>query len=294
MNKPNTVEERCSYAIRPTRDFNIRFPALDDRSQDEETFDASINGETRRLRIHDYDALYNEPGLYEALVYDKLQCRSPQRVVQLLKTVLIDWPTDPSDLRVLDLGAGNGIVAEELRRVGVPYIVGLDLLPEAERSARRDRPDAYDDYLVADLTKLTDGQKEKLTSHRCNSLITVAALGFGDIPPRAFANALNFVSDNGWLAMTIKEDFLHPSDDDSGFAKLVQQMIAERIIEMDAHLRYCHRLSVVGERLFYVAAVARKLTDVPEQMIRAAEKDSAMPDSDLESAGHVATILGQG
>ena len=66
--------------------------------------------------------------------------------IRMLTQVLEDWPQSPSDLRVLDLGAGNGIVAERLTEAGVGHIVGVDLLEEAAQAAERDRPDAYDDY----------------------------------------------------------------------------------------------------------------------------------------------------
>ena len=39
-------------------------------------------------------------------------------------------------------------------------------------------------------------------------MTTVAALGFGDIPPDAFAAAFNLVEDGGHVAFTIKEDFI--------------------------------------------------------------------------------------
>lgn len=253
-----------------SRRYVIRFPdEKGDFSQDQEWFETEIDGETRRLRVHDYAELYNNPGLYEALVYEALQCASPQRIVGMLETVLQDWPTKAEDLRVLDLGAGNGIVAEELRKIGAETIVGLDLLPEAAKAAKRDRPDVYDDYVVADLTKLNDEQRQKLEGYKFNCLTTVAALGFGDIPADAFATAFNFVRDDGWMAMTIKEDFLDTADN-SGFARLVRAMLGEGVLEVQSHHRYCHRVSVEGERIFYVGIIARKLQDIPELMVRSA------------------------
>lgn len=41
-----------------------------------------------------------------------------------------------------------------------------------------------------------------------NCLTSVAALGFGDIPPRAFFEALRLVATNGWVALNLKETFL--------------------------------------------------------------------------------------
>lgn len=234
-----------------------------DLGQDEESFEFRHEGETRRLRIHDYADIYQVPGLYEALVYDKLECTSPPRLADLLANVLPDWPEDPSDLRVLDLGAGNGIMAEELRRIGVGHVVGLDLLPEAALAARRDRPKVYDDYVVVDLTSMPEKEAERLADARFDCLVTAAALGFGDIPPDAFAAAFNLIATQGWLAMTIKEDFLDPHGDGSGFAQLLRSLIDEGIIEIQAYHRYCHRRSVDGDQLFYLAVVARKMSDIP-------------------------------
>jgi SAM-dependent methyltransferase len=280
-------------STRPSGDtagpYRIRFPD-DGRSldQDQEWFEVEHDGQCRRLRIHDYAALYAEPGLYEALVYETLKCRSPRRIVDLLRTVLKDWPGALDKLRILDLGAGNGIVAERLREAGTSHIVGLDLIPEAARAAARDRPGVYDDYLVADLTNLSTGHEQRLSNHSLNCLVTVAALGFGDVPTMAFARAYNFIADGGWLAMTIKEDFLEPSEG-GGFGRLVHQMIAHGTLEVQAHHRYCHRVSIANEKLFYVALVARKLQPVPPWMAAGAA-DTEAPEND--AIGYTSALLG--
>lgn len=252
--------------------FKISFPRPDsDLDQNEEWFVVEDGGRTRRLRIHDYAELYKEPGLYEALVYDALKCTSPERVTDLLEAVLPDWPRDVEELRVFDLGAGNGCVGNVLRGAGVRHIVGLDLLPEAMDAAKRDRPEVYDDYLVADLCQLTDEQADRLRGHRLNCLVTVAALGYGDIPPLAFGTAFNLIESPGWLAMTIKEDFLDERDQ-SGFARLMRRMIDEGVIEVQAHHRYCHRVSIAGEQLFYCAVIARKTRDIPASYLESANE----------------------
>ena len=90
----------------------------------------------------------------------------------------------------------------------------------------------------------------------------MAALGFGDIPPLAFAAAYNLISDGGWIAFTIKEDFLS-DDDGSGFSALIRRMLEEGALELLRERRYQHRLSVAREPLYYLAIVAVKRGDVP-------------------------------
>ncbi len=77
-------------------------------------------------------------------------------MVGLLTEALAAAGVSAETLRVLDLGAGNGIMAEELRAVGAEHAVGVDILSEARDAAERDRPGLYADYLVADLTALDD------------------------------------------------------------------------------------------------------------------------------------------
>lgn len=272
-------------------DFDIRFPDSGaDLDQDEEWFEFNVDGKSRKLRIHDYAQLYEVPGLYEALVYDKLACRSPQRLAKLFATVLADARVDARDLRVLDLGAGNGIVAREFVNLGASFHVGLDLLDEAKLAAQRDHPGLYADYLVSDLSKPSPGDLQRLEQHRLNCLVTVAALGFGDIPPGAFAAAFNAITSNGWLGMTIKEEFLN-TDDDSGFARFIKALIEQGIIRIQAHQRYCHRLSIAGERLYYVAVVARKARDIPASLLN--QLDMRQPSHiNGGNSSHVEMLLG--
>jgi hypothetical protein len=93
-------------------------------------------------------------------------------------------------------------------------------------------------------------------------MTTVAALGFGDIPPAAFAGAFNLIKTPGWLAFNIKDDFVG-ADDASGFSLLIRRMFAEGTIVPLAEKRYRHRLSVRGTPLNYIAYVARKTADIP-------------------------------
>lgn len=243
--------------------FEIRFPkdsgGLD---QHQEWFEVMLNGRARRLRVHDYAALYETPGLYEALVYRTLQCQSPASLVNLLSSVLAGGTTAPADLRVLDLGAGNGVVGEILREAGVGHLVGLDLIPEAAMAARRDRPSVYEDYVVADLTDLAPAQERRLREHDLNCLVTVAALGFGDVPAEAFVTACNLIANGGRVAMTIKDEFLDPQHR-GGFGRLLRRLIDLRFLEIEARHRFRHRVSIAGEELFYVALVGRKLRALP-------------------------------
>lgn len=165
-------------------------------SQDDEwCVVAQPDGSWVEYRFHDYDRIFAVPGLYEKIFYDVLGCDSPRFMVGLLAEALAAAEAPASGLRVLDLGAGNGIMAEELAAVGATYSVGVDILPEAREAALRDRPGLYAGYHVADLTALPAAERDELAAHGLTALTVVAALGFGDIPPAAFRTAYDLVAD---------------------------------------------------------------------------------------------------
>jgi SAM-dependent methyltransferase len=250
-------------------DLRIVLPTLDadlQLDQDEEWCEALVGGKRTRIRFHDYHLIYDIPGLYEGIFYELLECASPRVVRTLLGRVLAEQGIAPHELRVLDVGAGNGMVGEEIRAMGAGTIHAVDIIEEAAAATRRDRPAVYDDYVVADLTDLQPAQRAALEAAELNTMTTVAALGFGDMPPEAFAAAFNLISTPGLLVFNIKEDFVGV-DDPSGFNRLIQRMFAEQILVPLAEEHYRHRLSVRGEPLYYVAYVARKLCDVPESWL---------------------------
>src|SRR3954464_1753236 len=255
---------------RTAQPLSVEFPGDELLDQDVEWCRVTVGGETREIRFHDYHEIYAIPGLYEFLFYERLQCCSPEVVSGLLEQELSDEDVDPASLRVLDLGAGNGMVGEELAEMGVESIVGIDLLPEAKSATERDRPGVYADYHVCDLTELSDELREQLRARDFNSLVTVAALGFGDIPPLAFAEAFNLVADGGFVAFNIKEPFLDDGDP-PGFSKLIGRLLETGMIEQRAEKVYCHRLATNGDELNYVAIVGVKRSDIPETLIAEAE-----------------------
>lgn len=230
-------------------------------SQDEEWCEVTVDGDVRRIRFHDYAEVYTIPGLYERLFYDELACESPQTVCGLLGRALRDRDFAPEELTVLDVGAGNGMVGEELVQLGADSVVGVDIIAEAAMAAERDRPGVYDDYKVIDLTDVPPDDHEDLREFGFNCMTTVAALGFADIPPEAFVTAYDLVEPGGWVAFNIKEDFVS-DEDPSGFARLIQGGLEDGALELAADRVYRHRLSAEGEPLNYVAMVARKRGDL--------------------------------
>ena len=248
----------------------IRLPRVDARNgkpdQDGERCEAVIGGEQRDFRFHDYNEIFKVPGLYEKLFYEQLECCSPSRVIDLLSDVMADSGASLDGLGVLDVGAGNGMVGDELKVRGAGPVVGVDIIPEAREAALRDRPGVYDDYRICDLTDMPEPDEEALRRRRLQVMTLVAALGFGDIPSAAFLKALDLVETPAWIAFNIRDKFLTEKDP-TGFAGLIQDLMARGVLQIEGYRRYGHRKNVAGERLYYVGMVARKLKNLPDDLL---------------------------
>jgi SAM-dependent methyltransferase len=246
----------------------IQFPKPESSSlnQDEAYFYLQGSGGNRQIRFHDYDEIYQVQGLYEQIFYDRLKCTSPEKVATILESSLKQSEDNLSELRVLDFGAGNGMMGEALKKHGVSRLIGVDIIPEAYEATVRDRPGLYDAYYVEDFTNLNEEIKDDIASWQCDCMVTVAALGFGDIPTRAFIEAFNILKAKGWVAFNIKETFFDNTDE-SGFSKMIRELIFSKYLDVYHIERYRHRLSIEGEPLYYFAIAGRKNADVPFEFL---------------------------
>lgn len=246
----------------------IQFPSRNAREleQDEVYFFLKDGDSREKIRLHDYDRIFEVPGLYEQVVYDRLKCQSPLRVAEVLRDSVSQSRDRFSELRVLDLGAGNGMAGDVLKSEGVSRVVGVDIIEQARRAAERDRPGVYDAYYVMDFSALSQDDVEELSAWSLDCLVSVAALGFGDIPAEAFLTAFNAISKEGWVAFNVKETFLDRTDD-TGFSRLIRELLFSEYLDLYHLQRYRHRYSVEGEPLYYFALGGRKTADVPFALV---------------------------
>jgi predicted TPR repeat methyltransferase len=240
-------------------DYDITFPdnacGLD---QDEEYIILKEGNGREKVFLHDYQNIYTIPGLYEAVLYKRLKCRSPEMLCTLLGKAMQnhdDHQREP--LRVLDFGAGNGVAGQNLKiEFRCKTMVGVDILDEAKEAALRDRPELYDEYMVSDFTDLDSQEKATLEAYNFNTLLSVAALGYDHIGTKAFLNAFDLVSANAWVAFNIKDLFLS-NKDSTGFRETIRSLMQDRLHVFELE-RYVHRLSIAEEPLHYIGVVGKK------------------------------------
>jgi SAM-dependent methyltransferase len=248
--------------------YNIKLPVTEPHQldQNEAFFYLVENQREIKVRFHDYGEIYRRPGLYEQLFYQRLKCSSPKKVADILAKVLHENRVEMTELRVLDLGAGNGMLGEQLQASGVARVVGIDICEDARHACERDRPGVYDDYSICDFCRFDPDMRQRMAAWKVDCLACVAALGFGDIPALAFATAFNLVTPGGWVAFNIKESFLLESDT-SGFSQLIKTLLLSDVLEVHHLERYRHRISIDGRPLFYYALVGKKESDIPPVLL---------------------------
>jgi pimeloyl-ACP methyl ester carboxylesterase len=207
------------------------------------------------VHLHDYERIYSVPGLYEHIVQDLLECRSPQTAADALARALAELGIDPAAIVLLDLGAGTGIVGELAGGLGVRAVIGVDALDAARTACLRDRAGIYRDYLVGELAEPSPGLLAQLRGHRPTALISAGAFGGTHAPPAALVNALALLPAGAPVVFTIDERWMQ-SDGAGGFRTQVAQLLSSGRLRLLERSRFQHRLSTAGRPIHYELIVA--------------------------------------
>jgi hypothetical protein len=220
------------------------------RGQDEEALTVTWeDGRTERMRLHEYERVYAIPGLYEEVVQRRLACLSPTVLADALVGAGAAAPSTP---RVFDLGAGNGVMGAELRSRGVELLVGSDNIAAARDAAQRDRPGLYAEYLVGEIDALDP--VALVQRHGLDALVCAGALGLGHITADAFGTLWAAFPPGAVFAASVHEDLARQGGSDFG-DWLADPPAGTEVVGRE---RFCHRLTMAGDGLYYRAVVARK------------------------------------
>lgn len=242
--------------------FKVQLPQDVDKVSPYNEYFILVQGEQKQeIRIHDYETVYKIPGLYEKVVSEMLKCVSPEVVAELFVDTVIQNQGTLDGLRVLDFGAGIGLVGDALARQGVDAIIGVDIIPAAKEAAARDHPDVYQSYYVQDICQPDPQVRTALKKEAPNCLVCVSALDAGHILPGAFTCAFELLPLGGWVALNFKEDLVE-ADDELGLTAFIEQIMEEEWLHVRAQRRYRHRILIDGTPLEYRAVVGQKRGEI--------------------------------
>lgn len=228
----------------------------------EEFFWLTHNGTKRKVRLHDYAEVYRIPHLYEHIM-DRLQAKSHTVLSSLLVDRVTEAGGEASDLVVLEVGAGSGMVGKALADMGIESITGIDILPEAAIAAKREYPGVYENYYVEDMTNPSEKAREALTSRGFNCIVCGSALGFNHIPARGWATAFNALAPNSWLAFNVQKQRWEDKGEAS-FEEWHPWVAKADIFEIVQTHDYQHRFYMDGRSLEYVAIIGTKRGNIEE------------------------------
>ncbi len=208
------------------------------------------DGAEEIVHLHDYARVYACPGLYEHVVQERLECRSPQVAVAALARAIQRCGLDPAGTVLLDVGAGTGLVGELVGPLRFAGVVALDLLAAARDAAMRDRPGAYRDYLVGDLAQPAPALLERLRDEQPGALIAAGALGGAHMPPAALENALALLPAGAPAVFTIDVRWSE-TDAPGGFRASLARLFDSGRLALLERTRFRHRLTTTGAPITY-------------------------------------------
>lgn len=238
-----------------TAPFAVELDTSPGRRQGEERFVLHRDGGTREVVLHDYATVYSVPGLYEEVVQRRLECASPATVADAVVEAGTSLGTAPGDLRAFDLGAGNGVVGEEMTARGVTVVVGADGIPEARDAAHRDRPGMYAHYLVGE--RLDGAEVARLVrEERLTALVAAGAVGEGHVPVDALGELWSAFPPGSVLALTLKDG--GPETGDHDVADVESMLAGFDDTTVVVRRRFRHRFSMAGAELYYLVLAAVK------------------------------------
>jgi hypothetical protein len=213
------------------------------------------DGREEIVHLHDYERIYQVPGLYEHIVQRLLRCRSPELAARGLAHALSRLALDPADIVLLDLGAGTGIVGELASGLGVGTLIGVDALQAARDACLRDRPVIYRDYLIGDLAAPAPELLARLRRHRPTALISAGAFGGTHAPPAALRGALALLPAGAPVVFTIDERWMQ-TDGPGGFKTAFSRLLSSGSLRLLGRSRFEHRVSTTGTPIRYELVVA--------------------------------------
>jgi hypothetical protein len=204
------------------------------------------DGRTEELRLHDYERLYELPGVYEQIVEDRLGCRSPQVFARLLAQTVDRVGWERENVRVIDVAAGNGMSGEALLAERLRPVLGTDIVPAARTAALRDRPGVYGAYRTLDLLDLSPAQRDALAALRADAINCVAPVGEAarQLPPRALTAAVALLAPDALVAYL--HDPSHGVPDPVTDALWAEELGPGVVAEELERRRYVHRRTVNG------------------------------------------------
>ena len=237
--------------------FKIELPRNTDHPDlNEEYVEVTFeDGKKENIFLHDYKRIFQTKGLYEEIFLKTLQCDSNNFVCKKLLDVIHLTNLKPSDCKVLEIGAGNGVTSQTFQENGFNHIVGIDILKESREAAMRDRKEIFEHYFIEDFSNVLPPNARVLLAQKFDILLIVGAIGMGHLNSHSIKTAFNLIHDGGIIVFNIYSNLLKqipPTEFDDMLVKFISH--SDLLLTQE----YIHRKSVDGSDVKYTLFILRK------------------------------------
>lgn len=133
-------------------------------------------------------------------IYDA-ELDKPYRISPILSARVLAGVLPNKEARILDAGAGTGMVGEALAKLGYSNIVGVDLSEEMLEVARNKQV-----YRALHQGNLEEPLKFAATEN-FDAIIAVGVFTFGHVPIEALYNLFPLLKTGGYFLLTVRGDY---------------------------------------------------------------------------------------
>ena len=130
---------------------------------------------------------------YDADLERDFQWSGPQRTVEIFAQYV------PGEARVLDAGAGTGLVGEALSKLGYRNLVAMDLSREMLEEARKKN-------VYRDFHQMVMGEHLEFPTDSFDAIVSVGVLTIGHAPASSLDELVRITTPGGHVAFTLRPD----------------------------------------------------------------------------------------
>ncbi len=130
---------------------------------------------------------------YDADLERDFAYRGPQITIEFIARYL------PGDAKILDAGAGTGLMGELLAEQGYGDIAGIDLSPGMLAEAGKK-------MVYRELRQMVMGEPLDFATDSFDSVVSVGVLTLGHAPPSSFDELIRITRPGGYIIYTLRPD----------------------------------------------------------------------------------------
>ena len=167
------------------------------------------------IKVEEVKQMYNKTASEYEQFYTKTGWTAYLHSAKLLDKVLSKLNFE-KDCKILDVGAGTGLVGNELHKLGYSNLTGIDL--SEEMLAEASKKGIYKDLVEVDMYNVDIS----IYSQKFDAVISIGTFTAGQLKPEIIPKVSRFVRSGGVVCISFRD--ITWENPESGFSKQVEEM----------------------------------------------------------------------